>query len=218
MVSIIISAHIDRGWLDKAILSAVNQDFKDKEVILSSDGNWDLKEYADKYGIAFCCSPKANHSTAFYNAAEMASGEWIKECHDDDELLTDCVSNLWKCRKGCGMIYANAIDVWDGFETVYKAPPVVTLSTLMPVITNPINFLTIMFRRDAFFKVGGFDKNLKYAEDYDFYVGILKKGYTFNYCDKEVVKYRHHDKQLTCEFDKEKRIWVANYISKKHRI
>jgi glycosyltransferase involved in cell wall biosynthesis len=50
-ITIIVSAYTDRGWLDKAILSAINQDYPDKEVILSSDGNWQLKDYADKYRI-----------------------------------------------------------------------------------------------------------------------------------------------------------------------
>jgi glycosyltransferase involved in cell wall biosynthesis len=218
MVSIIISAHIDRGWLDEAILSAKNQTFIDKEIILSSDGNWSLKEYADRHGIGFCCSPKHNHSFAFFNAAQMASGEWIKECHDDDELLPNAVADLYKARRGAELVYANAIDVWETTDVIYRPPAEITLSSLLPVVTNPINFLTIMFRRDAFFSVGGFDFNLVYAEDYDFYLSLLQKGYKFNYCNKEVVRYRHHDKQLTAEFDMGKREWVADYISKKHKL
>ena len=88
-VSVIISAHKDRGWLDNAIKSTLGQRLPDYEVILSSDGNEDLRVYAEKYGIKFSLSPKKNHCAALNNAVRMAQGTWIKEVHDDDELMPD---------------------------------------------------------------------------------------------------------------------------------
>jgi glycosyltransferase involved in cell wall biosynthesis len=218
MVSIIVSAYKDRGYLDQAIQSCINQDFKDKEIILSSDGDWSLSEYANRYGIAFCCTEKGNHSTAFNTALQLCSGEWIKECHDDDELLPDCVTNLYNARKGADFIYSNAIDVWPDREEIYRPPENITLSDLLPVITNPINFLTIMFKRKAAIAIGGFDVNLLHSEDYEFYIRMLRAGYRFKYVDKEVVRYRHHMEQLTQIYDENKRQWARNYISKKHKL
>src|SRR5512133_352797 len=149
MVSVIVSAYTDRGWLDQAIQSAVNQDFKDKEVILSSDGSAELERYAEKYNIRFVLADKGNHSSAFNNAISQARGEWIKECHDDDFLLPDAVTNLYNARTDADLIYGNAIDVYSDHETIYRPPSEITILSLLPVVTNPINFLTIMFRRSA---------------------------------------------------------------------
>jgi glycosyltransferase involved in cell wall biosynthesis len=216
MVSVIVSAYKDRGWLDAAIQSAINQDFKDKEVILSSDGNEDLYKYATKYSIDFVLTPKGNHSSSFNNAISYARGEWIKECHDDDILLPDAVTNLYNARGEADLVYGNAIDVWfNGNETIYVPPAKITLSSFLPVVSNPINFLTIMFKKSVRPR---FDTNLVHGEDYDFYLSLYLKGYKFAYCPKEVVRYRHHAGQLTEIFYQEKREFLRKYIIKKHNI
>ena len=218
MVSIIVSAFKDRGWLDGAIQSAINQDFKDKEVILSSDGNWQLKSFAEKYGIGFCCSPKGNHATALNNAMQMCSGTWVKEVADDDELLPDCVSNLMTGIVDCDIVYGNAINVYADHDEYYKNLPEIVLSDFLPVITNLFHAAAFMVRRTAFINAGGFDVNLRIAEDYEFIIRMIKKQYIFKYVDKYVCRYRFHDNQMTGLNKGELRQSEANYINKKHRI
>jgi glycosyltransferase involved in cell wall biosynthesis len=217
MVSVIVSAHTDRGWLDEAIQSAVNQDFKDKEVILSSDGNPAIERYAEKYNIRFILTPKGNHSSAFNNAIQQANGEWIKECHDDDMLLPSAVSDLYKEIGESSLVYGNAIDVWPGADIPYYPPEKIDIRSLCPIVHNPINFLTIMFKKSAWEQVK-FDHNLLHGEDYDFYMGLLLKGHKFNYCNKFIVRYRHHAQQLTEVFYQDKRDLLRNYIIKKYNI
>jgi len=220
-ITVIVSAYKDRGFLDEAILSAKNQTFDDYEIILSSDGNWGLKDFAEKYGIGFCCSEKGNHSSALNNAVEMASGEWIKECHDDDLLTPNCLIDLYEGRGGV-LVYANAINEYTKDSTearrlYYISNPNVTLENLLPLFVGQLHAATFMFRKDAFQNVGGFDPNIGYAEEYEFYINLLKHGYTFTYVPETVALYRLHGDQITFK-DKSLRGKMAEYITKKHNL
>ena len=199
-ITVIITAYKDRGWINEAIRSAKNQSFDDYDILFCSDGNEDLIRYADKYDIPFFISPKGNYSTLVNNAMNIVSGEWVKVLHDDDMLNADCLQNLWDARGSSDLVYANAIcfnndDIAGAHQ--YKPPSVVTLKTLLPIGSNPVNFEAELIRREMFLEVGGFDKSLGYAEDYDFLLNVLSKGYKITYCDKDVVWYRFHPRQLT---------------------
>src|SRR5512133_1397245 len=151
MISVIISAYKDRGWLDDCINSVKRQTFKDYEVILSSDGNEELRQYADKNHIIFSLSPKGNHSSALNNAVQFASGEWIKEVHDDDLLTENCLTDLWNARGSYDLVYANAVNFRDDEHfKPYRSPMCITLNHLMPLITCPLHAATWMVRTDVF--------------------------------------------------------------------
>lgn len=218
-VSIIVSAYKDRGWLDAAILSAKAQRFDDFEVILSSDGNSDLKSYADKHEILFSLADKGNHSTALNTAVEMAQGEWIKEVHDDDTLDANCLKNLWVARGDFDILHANAYDYFETkkWNRIYRPPRDIKILNLLPVITCPIHAATIFFKREVFLKVGGFDPNVNCSEEYEFYINLFSHGYKFGYCDSVVANYRYHDESVTAHNTKGNRFAIQQYIVNKHR-
>jgi glycosyltransferase involved in cell wall biosynthesis len=216
-VSVIVSAHEDSPFLKEAIESAINQDFEKYEVILSSDGCEELIDYAERYEIDYSFSPKHGHCRALNLAVSRSRGEWIKDVNYDDVLLANCLKDLWEGRRG-SMVTANAINFFQigGEEQFYKGPEVITWETLMPIIHNPVHCATAMYRRDDFLKVGGWDENLYIADDYEFMLNLLSKGYQIFYTDKTVIRYRRHHKQKTMEnFGKIREVDI-NYIKSKY--
>lgn len=198
-VSIIVLAHKDRGWLDRAILSAKAQNFDDYEIILSSDGNPDLEEYAKRHNIRFSLSmPETNYSTAFNLAVKRASGEWIKGIDDDDEITEDCLKYLYREAKECDLVYANAFHILnDKITRMYRGPAEVSINNFLPVVTNPLHWSTVLFNRQRFLDCGGFDDTIVYSDEYELYLNMLSKGYKFRHCDKVVCYYRIHNQQKT---------------------
>ena len=199
-ITVIITAYKDRGWIDEAIDSARFQTFEDYDIILCSDGNEEIRRYADKYNIPFLLYPKSNYATLVNNAVKEAKGKWIKVLHDDDILTENCLSDLYGCRANADLVYANAFIFRDNDMTnpyLYEPPANITLRSLFPIISNPVNFEAEIFRRDVFLGIGGFDANLGYAEDYDLLLNLLSHGYKLAYCDSAVVWYRQHDRQIT---------------------
>ena len=216
-ISVIISAHRNRGYLDQCIQSVLAQSFnRQYQVVLSSDGNSELESYAVKYGIDFVLSEKGNHSTALNHAVSMAGGEWIKEVHDDDLLTPNSLQSLWDARGG-DIVYGNAKHLRDGrVPYIYKSARVVSLNSFLPVMTNPVHGSTIMFKRDVFIAVGGFDPALEYAEEYEFYFNLLSHGYKFKYCNNTVAVYRIHGQRQSISFTLSIQKQVKNYIEKKY--
>lgn len=217
-ITIIITAYQDRGWIEKAIQSAEYQTFKDYDIIFCSDGNFELKWYADKYCIPFYCFPKSNYSSMVNKTVLEAKGEWIKILHDDDLLTPFCLTNLYETKGNADLVYGNALIFRDeelSSAVVYKPPEVVTLKTLLPITSCPVNFEAELFRRQMFLDIGGFDINLGYSEDYDFLIRVIAEGYKINYCDSNVVWYRHHDRQLTGH-EPEMRTEEQIYLTQKH--
>jgi glycosyltransferase involved in cell wall biosynthesis len=200
-ITIIVTAYKDRGWINEAILSAKNQVFfDDYDIIFCADGNEELDKYAEAHDIPFINFPKSNYANMVNQAIGLVKGEWIKVLHDDDLLVPTCLVDLYNARGNADLVYANALCFNDDdLASVhqYRPPKDITIKNLLPIGNNPVNFEAELFRRDMFIDVGGFDQKLSYAEDYDFLINLLTKGYKVTYCDKDVVWYRHHSRQIT---------------------
>jgi GT2 family glycosyltransferase len=153
----------------------------------------------------------------------MASGEWIKEVHDDDVLTSNCLIDLYEGRGGA-LVYANAINLYSKGvneptkRLLFISNPNVTLDSLLPLFIGQLHAATYMFRKDAFQKVGGFDLNVEYSEEYEFYINLLKHGYTFAYVPEVVALYRLHGNQLTANYNSDLRAEMVRYITKKHNL
>jgi glycosyltransferase involved in cell wall biosynthesis len=200
-ITVIVTAYKDRGWINEAILSAKNQIFfDDYEIVLCVDGNPDLISYAEKHEIPFFNFPKSNYANMVNQAIGLVKGEWIKVLHDDDLLTPACLVDLYNARGEADLVYGNALcfnnDDLAGSQQ-YRPPSNVTIKNLLPIGNNPVNFEAELFKRDMFINIGGFDPKLGYAEDYDFLLNLLSKGYKVTHCDKDVVWYRHHPRQIT---------------------
>ena len=104
-ITVIITAWKDRGWINDAIISAKDQTFKDYDIIFVSDGNPDLKVYADNHDIQFYLVPKSSYCYAVNYAVYVARGKWIKILHDDDLLHPNCLRDLYDARGDSDLVY-----------------------------------------------------------------------------------------------------------------
>jgi len=195
-ITVIIQGFKDRGFFDQSIKSALNQGFEDFEVVLSSDGNPDLKSYADKYGIRFILSQPMNHSGSVNNAIKNTDSEWIKVLDDDDLIKPDFLQNVWDNRHKGDLLHGDAILLKDDQLASYKGKEI-TIKSLLPIGINPINWATVAFSREAFNAVGGFDRRVHYGNDYDLYLNFLNHGFKIGYVNKIMGVYRIHPNQLT---------------------
>ena len=195
-ISVIIQGFKDRGFFDQSIKSALDQNFDDYDITLSSDGNPALQEYADKYGIKFSLSSPSQFSDSVNHAIRGTCGEWIKLYDDDDLIKPDCLQNIWDNRDKGDLLQGDAILLKEDQITTYKGKEI-TINSFLPIVTNPVNWATVAFSRNAFDAVGGFDPMYQYMPDYDFYLNLLKHDFKIGYVDKIMGIYRIHHNQST---------------------
>jgi len=215
-VSIIIPANRDRGFLDLAIQSAMAQDFDDYEIILASDGNPELKKYADRYGIRYSQADKKNLSHNQNTAMKIAKGEFIKGLAEDDLLELNCLSDLRSSIGTYALVYARAINFSKNGETTHIPPKTIDAKELWIRKSSFIHGGTTMFRKDLFWEIGGRDESINSSEDYDFYLNLLTHGYEFIYCDSIVYRYRIHGGQKSNQ-NIAYRKQVKEYLHEKYR-
>jgi len=195
-ISVIIHGYKDRGFFDQSIKSALDQEFDDYDVTLSSAGNPALQEYADKYGIKFSLSSVSQFSSSVNYAIRGTCGEWIKLIDDDDLIPPVCMQNIWDNRHKGDLIQGNAILVKGDKITGYRGREI-TIDSFLPIVTNPVNWATVAFSRNTFDAIGGFDPMFQYMPDYDFYLNLLRHGYAIGFIDRIMGIWRDHPNQLT---------------------
>ena len=188
-ISIVIAYNRDRGFLKEAIKSAEAQDFDDYEIIVHQ-GNF-------------------NFSKNLNDAIKKAKGEYVKLLNEDDLLLPNCLKDLHKGIRGFDFVNADIMnfginDMWWGdmeyHESIHKGK----LTNFAEMLfRNQLNQVSIMYRTDILFEIGGFDETLNTAEDYDINLLLLKKGYKLGYIPKVVGKYRVHETNKSINLDTE---------------
>ena len=217
MISVIITAYKDWGWIDECIESVKKQTFMDYDITLVSDGNPNLETFALKHNIKFLFSPKYNGSAAFNFGVKESSGDWIKWLHDDDFLPPNSLSDLYNARGDSDIVYGNAVN-FKGNKQVSEtiAPKLIRLADFsFNPIKCPIHGGTYLIKRNVFLEIGGIDESLTVANDFDFYYRLLINGYKFSYCNSIVYWFRLHENQITFK-EKEVIEDVKRYLKLKH--
>jgi hypothetical protein len=172
--TVIISYKEDRGWLQEAIDSVPN----DVQLILSQgDQSW---------------------GADFNLALPQVKGKYIKYLHEDDMLLPNCIDDsiLAIEQQGVDFIHGDVIELHQltGKKVVWKSStPIPTLKQLLQ--KNTLHSASMMYRREVFEKLGGFDPILNSSEDYEFNLICLRNGMKIGYCPTTLAVYRRHDKQ-----------------------
>lgn len=179
-VSIIIPYNRDRGYLQEAIDSVP----KDVQLILSKgDGTWPEN---------------------FNKALPQAKGEFVKYLHEDDRLTMDSI-NYYEAAfevfdpDQVQFIHGSAIEVNQVTKNERLwIPPVKHPSFADLLKNNTIHSATLMYRREIFEKIGGFNESREvYSfEEYEFNLRVLKAGFKIGYIPAPLAYYRRHSQQI----------------------
>ena len=174
-VSIIIPYNKDRGFLIEAIRSATLQT-------------------GMKYGVDYeivIQQGDASLGVNFNNAVKRSKGKYLKTLADDDLLTPNSIHDLWtKARQGFDVVCGGAINFTDKEETVQFSRVPRSLHEL--ALNNTIHGGTVIYSREAFMAVGGFDEGMWTAEEYDLHLRMAKAGAKFTEIDRIVYRYRMH--------------------------
>lgn len=230
-VSVIIVADKYTEFLQESIKSAINQKFSGNyEVILVSDSNNNLIEYAEKFGIKLAVSEEneKNNSCAknLNDAVLMAKGEYIQILMSYDFLPENSLQILYNeaVESNAKLIYANGYEYYSDDKVIKIKSKDIEFSIESLLEKNISRGGAFLFSKMAYVYAGGFDENLEYAEDYSLYFKFLSKGLKYSYVDDFAYYYRNcADKNkasfITVEDKATKRSFIESikkkYVSEK---
>ncbi len=200
-VSVIIPVHNGASTIGRALTSVFDQTFSDYEIVICDDGSTDdtlavLAKYGDKVRVV----RQANRGpSAARNAAVAASrGELIALIDRDDQWLPNKLElavNAMRADAGAALLYSDMIVVNEAGEEFRRSqirPETAHAPTMDEMLARiwPIVPSTVVMRRDAFDRAGGFCEQLLSAEDIHFSLLMREQGH-FIYLPDRLVRFTY---------------------------
>ena len=193
-VSILITTWNRANLLGRAIQSAIDQDFKDWELIIADDGSTDDtekigKEWEKKDSrIQYLRAPHFGRIAKISNfGLNQTKGEYIAILDDDDmwavkDKLTKQVKFLDENKDyvACGGGYI-VIDKLEKEKSRYLKPEEHKGIIKNALLANPMVNTTTMFRKSAAEKIDFYNETLPEFADWDFWLKMGLEGKLYNF-------------------------------------
>ncbi len=179
-VSVVIPCFNRMHTISKALDSVLNQTYQNLEIIVVDDGSTDsTHEVVSKYKTVLYIRQKNSGPAAARNSGmKVSSGNFIAFLDSDDEWLPEKILTQiakFEADSQLGIVACNVI---------FRSPLGDRLSNFGYCNTEFVRNLflagnamvtsTVMLRRECFLTWGGFNEQLVYAEDWDFFYRIAR--------------------------------------------
>ncbi len=178
-ISVIMPSYNQKDFIERSILSVVNQGYSNYELIIidggSTDGAVDIIRKYERY-ITFWVSEKDNgQSHAFNKGAQIATGDFIGWQNSDDIYLPGAFYSFAKAylnNPDHDVFFSNMILLNDRDEIVTDVRYVpFSQSSLLYEGWNITNQSTF-WKKSLFDEIGCFDETKSYGMDYDWFVRL----------------------------------------------
>lgn len=212
LISIIIPTYNQARFLDKALISVINQTYKNWEILIINNKSIDetysvAHKYKDTRIKYFEINNKGIIAKSRNLGIKVSQGEWIAFLDSDDwwteDKLETCLENI---DDNVDLIYHKLEIVYEQSKSYFKKnigrqlnKPILR-DLLVGMITkgNAIGNSSVIVRKHIFNKTGYISENPKIvsSEDFNTWLKIAKLTNQFKYVDKKLGYYRVHDKSV----------------------
>lgn len=214
-VSIIIPVYNGSDYIRESIQGALNQTYKNLEIIVVNDGSTDggkteqvILSFGNK--IKYYHKENGGVSSALNYGIEKMTGDYFSWLSHDDNYsptkISDAVQLLGKYRNEKKIIAFTEGNYIDSHSNIIKAFPDKFViekiysgtDILVYMLTKgTLNGCCMLIPKQAFEECGLFDEQLRYNQDALMWYKIFGSGYRLVSDNKKNVMYRIHEKQTS---------------------
>jgi glycosyltransferase involved in cell wall biosynthesis len=209
-VSVVMATYNMGRFLGEAIDSVIGQDYRPLELIVIDDGSTDntgavLERYAGRSDVRIVRQPNGGQTVAKNRGLEEATGDYVGFCDADDVWLPGKISRqlpLFDAGGRVGVVYGEC-ELIDGTGRPVAYRPMKRYEgriTRQLVIDNFVTFSTALVTRRAIDAVGGFNRKLRMAIDYDLWLRISTE-FEFRFLPEPLAKYRVWEGQMSHDLE-----------------
>lgn len=205
-VSIIIPVYNGEKYIKKAIESAINQTYKNIEIIVVNDGSTDETEKICKSfnkKIKYFKKENGGVSSALNLAISKMNGDYFSWLSHDDLYYPNKIANqmdyIEKTKLKNVVIYCDYELINENDECISKVFFDHNVTLYKPeysLLRGFINGISLLIPKKAFDEIGKFDEKRRCSQDYDLWRKIIKK-YSFIHLPDVLTKTRIHSNQDT---------------------
>lgn len=179
-------------------MSVITQSGNNIEYIIvdggSKDGTIDLiRDFAAKdMRVRWISEPDEGIADAFNKGLTMATSDWVGILNSDDCYAPDvlqAVIEAIEAHPEADVIHGNMLRLDDDGRPMFVLRPAPIEKAIWHQM--PLNHPTVFVARRAYERVGGFDKKLRIAMDYDLMLRLYRSGARFIYLDRVLAHMRY---------------------------
>ena len=198
-VSVITPSFNQARFLEKTILSVLEQDYPHLEYIVVDGGSTDgslqtIEKYADRLA-RWISEPDLGQTDAINKGFALANGEILAWLNSDDTYNAGAISDATEFLNShpeVGMVYGNAYYIDAEGRTIGRYPARQTSYEGLRRGVNTVCQQSMFFRASLWEEAGPLDPTFYYAMDYDLWVRLASKaGIVF--VDRYWANFRLHD-------------------------
>lgn len=190
------------NYIEKSIISILEQTFKEWELIIINDCSTDhTPEIVEKYIrldpriILLNNAINVNQALSRNRSISKARGEYIAILDDDDIAFPDRLKIQYDFLENnpAVALVASAAEIIDKDGKIIghkRSPENLDELRFRIILKNPLIHSSVMYRKELMEKVGGYNNKYFNAEDYKFYSELIKK-YEIISLPNVLLKYRH---------------------------
>lgn len=213
LVSILIPCYNAERWIEETITSALNQTYKNIEVIVVDDGSTDrsleiIKSFDQQ--IYWETSKNRGGNVTRNRLLKISKGSWLQYLDADDYLLPDKVSRQVEFLSNYSdtdIVYSPSIiqHHYSQSDKINKAilaipqphdPWILLARWYLPQTGCPL------WRKQAIIDVGGWQENQPCCQEHELYLRLLQDGKKFSYFDHAGSVYRQWSESTVCKQNK----------------
>ena len=211
-VSIIIPAYNQDKFIKETLESVLSQTYKNFECIIIDDGSTDntetvAKKYIDGDKIKYFYQENKGLAGARNTGLKLAKGKYIHFLDSDDLIcnyfLEHMVEKFNQNKEVDILSCAWVLIDESGRKISSKIGPAKSNNYLQDLILqNLFPVHAVMARRNVIDSVGMFNENLSALEDWDMWLRIAMKDYSFDKLDEVGVFYRRQKGSMTLDLSR----------------
>lgn len=188
-VSVIIPTYGGCEYLFRAINSVKSQTYKNIEIIVVDDNGVGtphqieteqaMAMYNNDDKVKYICHEhNRNGSAARNTGVRNSTGDYIALLDDDDEYfptkIEKLIDELSQLDDDYALVFGNAVGYY-GDKLIYENKAHTTDNMLYDILMHRVSIGTSAFliRKDAYWKVGGFDERFRRLQDWEFFTKII---------------------------------------------
>ncbi len=222
-ISVVMSLYNSAKYLREAVDSVLAQTFANFEFIIiddgSSDDSVDIVRGYDDVRIHLVCQKNAGLAAALNHAIDTAKTDFIARMDPDDRCFPERLAKQYQYLQGhadvalvgCAAMYIT--EGGDEIAAIHKQPYIEQEAMTMP--ETPCIHPSVMFRRDAFKRAGGYPDVMRYGgEDAVLFNRMLSFSAVANLSDV-LLHYRlspHSMSQRSARFNRLLREMVCKQV------
>jgi len=205
-VSIVIPVYNGSDYLEEAIESALNQTYKNIEVIIVNDGSNDngkTEGIAQSFGhrIAYFFKENGGVASALNYGCKKMTGDFFSWLSHDDVYYPNKIEKqleyLQRTKDKDIVLYSDfeIIDANSKSTGSFRVPFTFRTNPFLSIISTSINGCSTLLSKDLLDYVGRFNEDLRTTQDNDLWFRIYKAGFKFEHLPEILIKSRCHPAQ-----------------------